>query len=405
MKIIPDQGCFSNEEGKKRGFNDMTKHIFLASFVWFFLFFPPCTGSAQTPPTESVDADQISEVAVMAFIGDDAAANTLLRDAVVKEVQGVGRYTPWTVSGEDHPEILGLRPDEPPDTEYLGASQYALTGEFYTDPIGSKHLQLWLWNSGDGSLVYTDERITRDIEEALSYMPAMIIWVFSRIPGNAIFGLQHDSKPDPLNNWLYAGMRGGGSFRSYTLPESTKDHYSRALVDLSYEASFQAAFKFLPFMSVQAEAVFTQDRAKLQGSGYENEGGASWHTFYTDSYTSTSLLFPLTVKFPLVIDPYVISPFCGAYWTLSLGSMMLDSNISTRKTGEFDYDLTGRFGLTAGVDLGIRLGPGILFLDTRYDGDFGETVTQMDDGTEIHYKRAMLSISIGYELGLVKKRR
>jgi hypothetical protein len=403
-----------NEEGRKEVFNGMMKHNFLTGLVCFFLFFPTCTGSAQTSP-----ADPLTEVAVMAFAGEDTALNATLRDAAVREIQGLGKYNPRPVAGEEYPGGLGFPPDGSPAPEYVGTSKYALTGQFYIDPGGVGHFQLWLWKSGDGSLVYTDEMVAGNTNEALNYMPAMVSWIFSHIPeedgDSRVYeaadttgytpGPQYDAQNDILNRWLYAGLRGGGSFRFYTLPEFTKDYPSDTPNAFSYEISFQFAFRFLPFMSIQAEAVFTQDRANFQGAGYYNEpGGISWHIFYTDRYTSTSLLFPLTVKFPLVLDPYIISPFGGIYWALPLGKMTLDSNIANRKTGEFDYDLTGRFGITAGVDLGMRLGPGILFLDARYGSDFGETLIQIDDGTTIRYKRAMLSISIGYELALMSKR-
>jgi hypothetical protein len=399
----------------------MTKHNFLAGLVCLFLFFPPCTGSAQTLPAETGDGVPFPEVAVMTFAGNDEVLNAVLRDAAAKEIQGIGKYTPRPVSGEEYPGSLNSPPDKPPAPLYLGNSRYALTGEYHTnsgEDLG--HLQLWLWNSRDGSLVlYTDAWNVEDRIDALSYTSYMVSWIFSNIPEEEQSSPlkpasdrvdytpdpQYKTKKDPLNSWLYVGLRGGGSFRFYTLPELTQVNYSDAPYDFSYEASFQLAFRFLPFMSIQAEAVFTQDRAKFQGPEYHSSGGASWHIFYTDSYTSTSLLFPVTVKFPLVFDPYIISPFGGVYWALPLGKITLDSNTATRKTGEFDYDLAGRLGITAGVDLGMRLGPGILFLDARYGGDFGKIVVQMDDGTTIGYKRAMLSISIGYELALINKRR
>jgi hypothetical protein len=204
------------------------------------------------------------------------------------------------------------------------------------------------------------------------------------------------------NHWLYAGLRGGGSFRFYTLPELIKDYHT-GIPDLSYEAALHAAFRFLPFMSVQAEAVFTQDRARFQGPEYYKSGDESWFVFYTDSYTSTSLQFPLTLKFPLVFDPYIISPFGGVYVTLPLGKTALRSNRAAGKSGDLDYDLTGYLGYTTGVDLGMRLGPGILFLDARYGGDFGETAIHLEDGNTLSYTRSMLSLSVGYELALIRK--
>lgn len=208
-----------------------------------------------------------------------------------------------------------------------------------------------------------------------------------------------------MNRWLYLGLRAGGSFRFYTLPELTKDYHTDLSSAFSWEASFHAAFRFLPFMSIQAEAVYTQDTAPFRGPEYYESGTESWHLFYTDNYSSASLMFGGTIKFPLVFDPYIISPFGGVYWVLPLGWMSLESTVTTRKAGVFDYGLTGHLGLTLGVDVGIRLGPGILFVDARYAGDFGEIVVQMDGGTTIKYKRAMLSFSVGYEFALADKKR
>jgi hypothetical protein len=387
----------------------MTKHrlsVFFCSLC-FFLFVPPGPGSAQTSSAPA------REVAILAFTGEDAEMSALLYEAVTKEVEGLGGYYSRSVSGEEHPEILSSPPDEAPAPDYVGTAEFAFTGRFHIDldeDLG--YFQLWLWNSGDGSLVHTDEMVARDIDEALGYITTMVTWIFSHIPGEPGEGgsLAADrpgprSGNDPLDHWLYLGLRGGGSFRFYTLPEVAMNNYSRVPHDFAFEGSFQIAFKFLPYMSVQAEAVFSHDRVKFGGpETHQTAGGETLHIFYTDSYSSMSLLFPLTVKFPLALDPYIISPFGGAYYTLPLGKMKLNSNIAARKTGDFDYDLAGGFGLIAGVDLGIRLGPGVLFLDTRYGVDLGETRVHMDDGNEVRYNRGMLSFSIGYELALLEKK-
>jgi hypothetical protein len=411
-----------NEEGRKEDFNDMTKHNFLAGLVCIFLFIPPCRGSAQTPPAGTGGPAPLPEVAVMTFAGDDGILNTMLRDAAIREIRTLGKFHPVPVPGENFSGTLDSPPDKPPPQAFLGASKYTLTGEYYTKlEEEAGHLQLWLWDSRNGSMVlYTDAWNVEDRIDALSYTAYMVSYIFSSIPEpeeDHILWLdtetaivdhppvpQYEVLKDPLNSWLYAGLRGGGSFRSYAPQESAGEYYSDALRDFSYEASFQAAFRFLPFMSIQAEAVYTRDSAKFQGYEYREADGRSWHIFYTDSYTSASLLFPLTLKIPITFDPYILSFFGGVYWALPLGKITLDSNIEDRETGKLNYDLTGNLGLAAGVDLGIRLGQGILFLDARYNGDFRETVIEIADGTTISYKRAMLSISIGYELVLINKK-
>lgn len=362
-----------------------------------------------------------ADVAVMTFVGDDLALSAMLHDATVNEVRGIDGYNPQLVSTQEFPETVGFPPDEPPAPNYLGNSRYVLTGEFYIDlDEEMQHFQLWLWRSNDGSLVYTDELVAEDIDEAMSYMPALVTWIFSRIPEERRVtvvernsqvevitdssGRQYEVNDDPLNRWMYIGVRGGGSFRFYTLPKLVQDYSSNFTQGFSYEVALQFGFRFLSFMSIQAEAIFTQDRAPFRGPIFQMSNDEIRYIYYTDSYNSKSLMFPVTLKFPLAFDPYIVTPFGGVYLALPLGQMNLETSNSSGTTGDFPYGLTMGLGITMGVDLGVRLGPGVLFLDLRYGGDLGETVIQMNDGTTRSYKRAMLSFSIGYELALLNKR-
>jgi hypothetical protein len=391
----------------------MTKQSFLPIFFYSFLFFSPCMVLAQT--------SSAADVAVMTFVGDDLALSAMLHDATVNEVRGIDGYNPQLVSTQEFPETVGFPPDEPPAPNYLGNSRYVLTGEFYIDlDEEMQHFQLWLWRSNDGSLVYTDELVAEDIDEAMSYMPALVTWIFSRIPEERRVtvvernsqvevitdssGRQYEVNDDPLNRWMYIGVRGGGSFRFYTLPKLVQDYSSNFTQGFSYEVALQFGFRFLSFMSIQAEAIFTQDRAPFRGPIFQMSNDEIRYIYYTDSYNSKSLMFPVTLKFPLAFDPYIVTPFGGVYLALPLGQMNLETSNSSGTTGDFPYGLTMGLGITMGVDLGVRLGPGVLFLDLRYGGDLGETVIQMNDGTTRSYKRAMLSFSIGYELALLNKR-
>jgi hypothetical protein len=395
----------------------MMKRGFLPIFCCFFLFFMPRWGVAQTSTT-----NQIADVAVMTFVGDDLSLSAMLHDATVEEVRGIAGYNPRLVTVQEFPETIGFPPDEPPAPNYLGNSKYVLTGEFYIDlDEEMQHFQLWLWKSADGSLVYTDELVAEDIDEAMSYMPALVSWVFSRIPEERTVtvvdnssrielitnssGQQYEVINDPLNRWLYVGFRAGGSFRFYTLPKLVQDYSSNFTQGFSYELALHFGVRFLSFMSIQLEAIFTQDHAPFRGPKFNLLEDEIRYIYYTDSYNSKSLMFPVTLKFPLAFEPYMVTPFGGVYLALPLGQMELETTNTTGKSGTFEYGLTMALGITVGVDLGMRLGPGVLFLDLRYGGDFGETIIQMDDGTTRSYKRAMLSFSIGYELAILNKKR
>jgi hypothetical protein len=259
------------------------------------------------------------------------------------------------------------------------------------------------------------------MEEAMGYMPALVSWVFSRIPeerrvtvverGSEVeiktdsSGQEYEVLNDPLNRWLYLGLRLGGSFRFYTLPKLVKDYSSNFTQGFTYEIGLQVGFRFLSFMSVQLEAIFTRDSAPFRGPKFQMLDEEIRYIYYTDTYTSMSMMFPLTVKFPLQFKPFIISPFGGLYLALPLGQMTIESSDTDASniSGSFEYGLTMALGLTLGADFGIQLGPGILFLDLRYSGDLGTTVIQVDSGRE--YKRGMLSFSIGYELALINKKR
>jgi hypothetical protein len=413
----------------------MVKRDFLPVFFYFFLFFLPCPGFAQTGPAQQAPApSQPATVAVMTFVGDDLALSARLHDATVEEVKGIDGYTPQLVSLREFPESVSFPPDEPPAPAYLGNSKYVLTGEFYVDlDEEMQHFQLWLWKSADGALVYTDELVAEDIDEAMGYMPALVSWVFSRIPEERMVtvvgtnstleiktdssetdtpeiktdssGQQYEVINDPLNRWLYVGGRVGGSLRFYTLPQLVQDYSSNFTQGFSYEVALQFGFRFLSFMSIQAEAIFTQDQAPFRAPKFNMLDDEIRYIYYTDSYNSKSLMFPVTLKFPLAFEPYMVTPFGGIYLALPLGQMSLETSNINGKNGTFEYGLTMGLGLTMGVDLGLRLGPGVLFLDIRYSGDFGDTVIQMDDGTTRSYNRKMLSFSIGYELAIFNKKR
>jgi hypothetical protein len=228
--------------------------------------------------------------------------------------------------------------------------------------------------------------------------------------------------------WLYLGARAGYSSRYFTLSSELKDDRkyieSRGRGD-SFEAAIQVAGQVLPFLSVQAEAIFAKDKAPFRGyreedtsEGDENEKKLK---LFEDTFESMSLTLPIMVKGTFWFDRFLVAPMAGLYLTLPLGKMngpvmvpKLDDagNAVTNDDGEelfepkdadtpFKYSVP--LGFTAGATLGMRLGPGNLFLDARYSIDFGKTVLKLEQETTV-YRRSSLSVSLGYEFGLLKKK-
>jgi hypothetical protein len=443
----------------------MLKRVFCPLAVLVFLVFSPFPGEAQTDPEETGDVSSATDnqpagentsnaastvagtppvqggaddppvpVAVMTFVGDDLAISAQLHDAVINEVQTIGNYQIHQVSETEFPEQRTLPPDEPPNPWYLGDSRYVLTGEFYIDMDEEmQHFQLWLWRSQDGSLVYTDELVAEDLDEAIGYMPPLVSWVFSRIPqeqritfverqqgvdinvnredttnttdspGDAASEPAKDQPGDPLNRWLYLGARFGGSFRFYGLPKVVADYSSNYTQGFTFEAAAQIGFRFLPFLSVQGELIFTQDNAPFRGPRFIYTDQEIRYIYFTDNYVSSSLMIPVLLKFHINKSPFIISPFGGVYWAIPLGLLKFETTREGVASQEYEYTLTGALGITVGINAGLRLGPGILFIDLRYGFDLGKTVIYMETARE--YTRSMLSFSLGYELALINKKK
>jgi hypothetical protein len=60
-------------------------------------------------------------------------------------------------------------------------------------------------------------------------------------------------------------------------------------------------------------------------------------------------------------------------------------------------------GYTAGVQGAVKFGPGTLFADLRYAGDFGAVTVNNDEKTT--YRRNMVSFSLGYEVGVLYRKK
>jgi hypothetical protein len=196
-----------------------------------------------------------------------------------------------------------------------------------------------------------------------------------------------DRKRAWKNKWLYFGLRGGGSLRTYTLNEDIPAEIPDK--GFTFEGAAQLSFQFTSFLALQAEGIFTRDTVKYQGT----EG-------YEASLTSLSVMLPLALKFTFRPGPVLIAPFGGAYFNLPVGDMAFESN-----DGKESYSFSQSIGVMGGLDLGLKLGPGVLFLDARLAMDLGDTSVSDSGGTLQIYKREpMLSVSMGYEIGIFNRK-
>ncbi|MDR1899475.1 MAG: hypothetical protein LBQ55_05660 [Treponema sp.] len=389
----------------------LKRTVFLA--VCCLAFLPPAGGYAQT------EGGSGPSVAVMPFRG--GALSGEFQNAVAGRLPELSpAYTPRPLDAGDFPAGLDLPPDEPPDPSYLGDAPYVLTGEYYDDEEGERHLQLWLWNAADGSLVSTDELIAEDMAEAETYLPSLVNWIFSRIPaeeaaaeedpeaaegpaadpdlavgtdgkGGAAAVTEGPPADDPLNRRLYLGLRAGVSAGPYSLTGG--GGYASAAQDYAYEAAFLAAWRPLAWLSVQAEAVFAMDAFTLRSA---KTAGAAYLA-YTDRMRAMSLMVPLLVKFPLRHNSLLFSPYAGACYILPLGDMTRETNNPEGAGGGAPWTMSPPLGVVAGLELGFRLGGGLAFTDLRYNAGLGSAKM---DGDPLAYTRSRFTLSLGYQFAL-----
>jgi hypothetical protein len=164
------------------------------------------------------------------------------------------------------------------------------------------------------------------------------------------------------------------------------------------DAGLQVNLLIVPLFSIQAEAVFTRDRASVWQYALNSAGNDL--SPYTRQFTGFSLQFPFIAKLNFYPGKFRISPFFGGYALLPLGKMKTDSPIDTEES--FSYSLSPPLGLLGGVSAGFPLGPGMIFADIRYATDLTEPELKGDEGPS--YRRHMVTLSFGYEFGLFKKR-
>jgi hypothetical protein len=182
---------------------------------------------------------------------------------------------------------------------------------------------------------------------------------------------------------LFLGLRAGYSQRFYTRPSESLGQGN------TFEAALHVSYQPWRYVGFQTEALFTMDSAALAIPDLN----PTEYITKIDEYKSGSLMIPLMVKGIFRFNRLVVSPLAGVYLTLPLGQMTTDN-------GKSAFLVTPPLGGTAGAELGMHLGPGLLFLDIRYAADFGPTVLK---GETTVYRRSMVSFSLGYKFGLLKK--
>jgi hypothetical protein len=122
----------------------------------------PRGAAAQTVPAGQIgyDYDGKAIVSILPFIGEeeDAAA---FNAAVFGAVRALQKYSPGNVNARTAQSLgVGIPTDMPPIRELVPGARYALTGGVYPGNYeAERYLQLWLWDMGSSTMIYTDDLV------------------------------------------------------------------------------------------------------------------------------------------------------------------------------------------------------------------------------------------------------
>ncbi|MDR1443304.1 MAG: PorT family protein [Treponema sp.] len=199
------------------------------------------------------------------------------------------------------------------------------------------------------------------------------------------------------SHWLFLGLRAGPSLRLYTPSEDAAftggDTYGPSL-----ELGILADIRIVPLFSIQTELDVTWDRAAVWK--YSANEAQNDLERYTRHFESFSLQFPFLAKLNFYPGKFRVSPFLGPYVILPLGKMKTSRPRYEEESSAASF--SPALGVLGGLSLSYPLGPGMIFADLRYAADLGEPNLPEIGITET-YRRHMVSLSMGFEFGLIRK--
>jgi hypothetical protein len=96
---------------------------------------------------------------------------------------------------------------------------------------------------------------------------------------------------------------------------------------------------------------------------------------------------PLVLKINFKPHQFIISPFGGMYYVFPI-------------SGSDPYNPP--LGYTFGIEGGIHLGPGVLYIGLQFDSDLGQT-DFFAKPVDLPFRRKIFSVSVGYSFGMIQR--
>ena len=387
----------------------------LISILFLFL---PLIVFAQSGRTQSV--------ALIPFWGDDEQFIQEFGEVLYDAVGNLQGYRPVLIDMNNLPDDVpegGFPPYICPSPSLTKTNPIALTGEMTRDPDDDElwSLRLYLWEMEETRLVFSDKLDAYDREEAEANMPSLVDWLFQWLKkGGSGEGENIDlsdlygqgkhvfiTTAMPLH-WIYIGGRAGWTPRMQRSPD-VLDKEGWEDPDKIYEYngndSFSAALSVTLALFPESVPLFSRLNLQLEGIyNYDHDIGNNIN-YKRKPITVMTVTPTLLLKTQLIRHgDMLLSSFLGGYTTFFLNDYI---GFTPLKSFPVPFPLGGTAGLSFGAKLGTA--PGLFFIDARFSMDFYHTVVKKDEGyygwvIDEGYNRWAVTLSIGYEYGLIRKR-
>jgi len=159
--------------------------------------------------------------------------------------------------------------------------------------------------------------------------------------------------------------------------------------NITLNATLYGAFKFNHQWSIQPELNFMINNG-MEISGQGNKINIQYPT----------MDIPLLVRWNFVQSPVLAGVILGPYISLPIGKL----NLTVDNKGSA-LDMNGySFGVTGGLTVGYKLGPGHIAADARFMNDFSSLFVRNDFGDGMQDAKIMIrrsiNLTLGYEISL-----
>jgi len=245
-------------------------------------------------------------------------------------------------------------------------ADFSLVGTLVQTDEGEFSFHLELQDNKIGETTVEGELLYETVDDINSQFPVLVSTLLYTIPDDPIPKAGTGINDEWRNKWLYVGASAIWSPRIYTGTETSTNL-------LSIGGGISAEFHVLNFLSLEAGLEFAQDMVKIN-----------------DKDEMCSLLeIPLLIKG--VFKPgkwFMLEPYAGVQLNIPFES-------TTKAPATF----------LAGLQYGVKAGPGTFFVNARFGmdiGDFNVEATSDHDG--FSFKRTTIHVGVGYKFGLINRK-